>query len=89
MLFSRRDLRVYQVQPDLTPYHWLSNRLWHKGEPGSRFPDPQYTFVVMNNVDPNEVLKRFGEPAERAACPGSDVWVYDRDADVAFHRLFR
>ena len=89
MLFSRRDLRVYQVTPDLFPRHWISNRFWHQGEPGSRFPDPTYTFVVIDNLDRSVVLARFGEPAARVPCPDADVWLYDRDRDVAFHRLFR
>lgn len=88
-LFSRRDVRVYQVAPDLEPYHWLSNRYWHRGEPGSRFPDPSYTFLVTDTLDTTAVLARFGEPAAKVSCTGGDVWIYNRDTDSAFHRLYR
>jgi hypothetical protein len=88
-LFSRRGLRVYQVTPGMTPRHWISNRLWHQGEPGSRYANPVYTFVVVNELDRDGIVARFGEPAERVPCPGGDVWIYNRAADTSFHQLFR
>jgi hypothetical protein len=86
---SRRGLRVYAVAPDLSPRVWISNDNWIRGEPGSRYPDPEYSFVIISTLDSNAILARFGEPAMRASCGLDEVWIYNRSSDEAFHRLFR
>lgn len=96
-LLSRTGLRVYQVVRDdsapggFAPTNWLGNRDWFLGRPGSRHPDPRFSFVLLGQEVPDrgKVVRAFGEPAASPACEGREVLIYNRPADSAFRDVAR
>lgn len=93
-MFSRKDLRIYQVRNDLKPYHHVSNIDWYLGAPGARYAEPEYTFVLLGGRSAREgirretVVARYGEPAHTEQCCGHEVLIYNRPSDEAFRRHF-
>jgi hypothetical protein len=91
-LLSSTGLRVYPVDWDMSPFPTLTNLHWFRGYPGSRYPHPQYSFVLLNAsgyaVPRNLVIQRFGPPAHEFLAGTTPVLVYNRPADQRFRDLF-
>jgi len=80
------DPMVVQVNSDLSIYHWINNIEWYNN---------RFEFVIVDNRAPEsyrlsieEIIDRFGEPAEVFTCGNSDVMVYNRDSDDVFQTQY-
>ena len=91
-LFSRNGLRLYPILSDLDPQHWLSNKYWFTGYPGSRYARPVYNYIVLDDplfpIPREVVVKRFGEPAAELKANDVRILVYNRPSDEAFRNFF-
>jgi hypothetical protein len=87
--FSRASVRLRWMRMDLLwASSWASDRLWGlRRDDDGTFRPSRPTFAVTG--DPDGYIRRFGEPAARSRCGGSDVLVYDRPGDVAFRNAYR
>jgi hypothetical protein len=92
-MFSRTGLRLYPVSRTLEPFHWLGNKYWYAGYPGSAYPHPSYDFVVLNDplfqIDRQMVVSRFGEPAAEEMAGDVPVMIYNRPSDRRLASMFR
>jgi len=93
-IFSKRGLRIYQVDDNLQPYHILNNIEWYNGKPSSRYPNPSYNFVICETagavtIKKEKVIAKFGTPAASFKCEGAEILVYNRKSDVKFRNQFR
>jgi len=87
---SRAGIRVNQLDEDLTFHRWLNNSQWYSAAPareGGKFP--KYDFILVTPKTRNLVESRFGEPAASEYCSGVEVYVYNRESDVAFRNFLR
>ena len=72
-IFSKKGVRVNQVTANLGPWYWLNNYYWFLGKEGEM---PEYNFVIIDKLDRQFVIEKFGDPTDVLACPGSEVFVY-------------
>ena len=80
-VLSKRNIQITQVQSDLTPFIWITNPQWY-----SRFP-PQFILFNPDDAQPLDLsiaINRYGYPAEIVACPGRELWLYNRPYDQLF-----
>jgi hypothetical protein len=51
-------------------YYWGNDR--------QRYLDllRRFNFLVMDNLDPHLITRRFGRPDKTFQCPGAEVWIY-------------
>ncbi len=96
-LLSASGLRAAPVVGELTPYHWLSNKYWYLGYPGSVVQHPVYDFAVIDDpLYPMRVehltrslfVSRFGPPAAEETIDGFGVLIYNRPSDEYFRAQF-
>jgi hypothetical protein len=74
-VLSRQGLHVVQVQPDLTPFHWINSIEWY---------DRDFEFIIIDEasegwhlLSQELIVSRFGEPADTFRCGASLALVYD------------
>jgi hypothetical protein len=79
-------LTVVPIGSDLTPIFWNNHP--------ARYSLP-FEFIILQHdalpdwqLSPNYVLQRFGVPADTFACGSSDIWVYNRAADLPIRQWF-
>ncbi len=87
---SHSRVRVNQLQLNLDIYNWINNPAWYinkVGEGSGQYP--KYQFILTNNLSKAEIEARFGKPSVRKACPGTEVYIYNRKSDVAFRNFLR
>jgi hypothetical protein len=91
-MLSNNGLRLYPILSNFEPYHWLSNKYWYTGYPGSRYPRPVYNYIVLDDplykIPREAVVARFGEPAAELKADTARVLVYNRPADSRFRNFF-
>ena len=88
-IMSRSKVRVNQLQPNLDIYDWINNPAWYVNKVGGSEQYPKYQFILTNGLSKAEIEARFGKPAVQKACPGTEVYVYNRKSDVAFRNFLR
>lgn len=57
-MFSKNNLRVYQVYNDGCPYPHVVNLNWYYGTADGKTPPPVFEFVMMNNLVDSLVYKK-------------------------------
>ena len=91
-MFSRAGLRLYPISSNFEPFHWLGNKYWYAGYPGSRYPHPVYNYIVLDDplfkIPRETVVARFGEPAAEVKANAARVLVYNRPSDHRFRNFF-
>jgi hypothetical protein len=91
-MFSKAGLRLYPIGSNLEPLHWLGNKYWYAGYPGSRYPHPVYNYIVLDDplfkIPREAVVARFGEPAAELKAYATRVLVYNRPSDHRFRNFF-
>ena len=83
-LFSKRALRVNQTGKTLGTAYWINNYYWYFGKDKS----PEYNFIITDRLDRKLILKKYGSPAHTLYCAGSEIFIYNRVEDAAFHNFF-
>ncbi len=84
-LFSRTGLWVNQVMDEGRKHPWINNIHWYLDRRGER---SDYTFIIMQRLDPASFTSRFGEPRTRFQCDGVDIYVYGDGFDAALRDSF-
>ena len=79
---SRQGLLVAAVKPSLRPYVWGTSADVY-------FQTTGYDFVILQGLDREAVLRRIGPPRRIESAESLEVWIYDREADVARFGFFR
>ncbi|MEO8527960.1 MAG: hypothetical protein ABI435_02675 [Pseudolysinimonas sp.] len=79
---SATGVRLIQVNANLTPNLWLTNRAYSESETG--------TFFYANEhgderaLDGDVIFARFGAPDRKVSCSaGQTLWIYDRPLTVS------
>lgn len=69
-MLSKRKLQIVAVNPDTSPYLWISNKKWYWGK---------FDFAIIPEGDTN-MLRSFqnllGKPISTAKCPGMSLLIY-------------
>jgi hypothetical protein len=86
-LLTQNNLSVVQVNPDLTPFHWLNNLAEYAIEPQFAIVDSSIPANHPFRWDENYIINRFGEPDTTFQCGDSKILVYNR-SDSSFKSLF-
>lgn len=86
-MLTQNSLKVVQVNPDLTPFHWLNNLTWYEIEPEFVIIDLSIPVGDPGHLDENLVRSRYGEPDAIFQCEDSRILVYNR-SDSKFRTLF-
>lgn len=89
-ILSRSKVRVNQVQSNMHIYNWINNPAWYinkVGEGSGQYP--KYQFILTEQLSKAEIEARFGQPAIRKQCPGTEIYIYNRKSDVAFRNFLR
>lgn len=86
-LLSKNNLHIVQVDPYLSPYHWINNLNWYQAD---------FEFVIIDKnapiqykIDETWVANRFGQPASTFDCEGSTIFVYNKPEDIQFQNQFK
>lgn len=89
-ILSRSGVRVNQLTPDLRIHHWVNNPAWysHKiGKVGGQYPT--YRFILTDRLLKADIEQKFGPPAVQQDCHGMEIYIYNRESDVAFRNFLR
>ena len=88
-ILSHFGLRVNQIQKGFMPYWWGNNILWYSNKVGHPGEYPKYQFILTNNLPTDDLERKFGAPAITKNCSGTEVYIYNREGDLAFRNVLR
>lgn len=76
---SSQKVRLNQVRPDGRVHFWGNNAFHHftTERPEAALYPRLYLFIIANDLDPDLLRAKFGEPARIANLSGYEVWLYD------------
>lgn len=88
---SRAGVRVNQVKRDWSIDYWINNLSWYYGKSGDvdGRDYPCYSFILFKPALAPEVEAKFGEPAHKEYGHSIEIYIYDREDDVAFRNFLR
>ena len=89
-VISHSGARVNALDTDLHILNWINNPVWYinkVGEDSGQYP--KYQFILTERLSKPEIEIRFGKPAIRKECPGTEIYIYNRKSDVAFRNFLR
>jgi len=69
-MLSQKNIQIVAVNPDTSPYLWISNKKWYLGK---------FDFAIIPEGDKNMLrsfLSHLGKPISTAKCPGMFLLVY-------------
>jgi len=72
-MFSRKNLRVNQVQYDLQEVYWINNREWYEYTDDGRY---KFNFIITDRLPKDKLLEKFGSPGEVLITGRSEIWIY-------------
>jgi hypothetical protein len=75
-------IQVNQITSAGTAYIWGNDRSWFDHDIHDVSLRPSYDFIVMDHLDPSQIVAIYGEPSGRLACGASMVWLYDDAMEV-------
>ncbi len=88
LFFSQGKIPVRAVTSNGSIYHWVNTIEWYAG-PDTSEPPPQFRLILMANLDPGRIQRRYGEPARIVHTPpGKDIWIYPPDRAITFNPIF-
>ncbi|GEM_PF-905529 len=67
-MFSKAGVRVYTVHHDMAIWYHVMNRNWYHAGGRGRHADPEFRFVIANNLDEVAILKQLGPPLNSYQC---------------------
>ena len=86
--FSRHGLKVNHIRPDGLPYFWLNNTFWfYEPTPSNGAVWPQYSFIVVDGLDPVSLENRFGPPSETIKTGGFTLFIYDQSGSERIRQV--
>ena len=89
-LLSKTGLRVYQVDRNLRPYHWVNNKEWYEQSLENRDRPPVFSFAVLHegliNLDRKDVQAVLGDNFTEVAVGGVSAIVYPQRTQAALAR---
>ncbi|MBD3363308.1 hypothetical protein GF362_06320 [Candidatus Dojkabacteria bacterium] len=77
--FSKKNIIVNQLNPDLSIYHWLNNKHWYCGEEKASYINPKYTFIITEGLERNRILQQFGSPRKILMCEETEIFIYKKN----------
>jgi hypothetical protein len=85
MLFSDDRVRAVQVDPSGAPMLWINNNNWYT-EDGGGSP-PRFSFILMDDLNEQAILARYGAPDRVEICGASRIWRYSNPHSVTVSLL--
>jgi hypothetical protein len=76
-LASDERLQVDQIHVDGTLQYYTNDLTWYNQSFADPAQPPRYRFIILRDLDPVSIAKRFGGAAHVALCSGTQVWIYD------------
>jgi hypothetical protein len=76
-LSSDFSVQVDSIRPDGQAMQYMNDASWFRRSIADPSRPPQYRFIVMNGLDQNAIVARFGQPDRTESCDGSPVLIYD------------
>ncbi len=52
-MFSKHDIRLYAVFPNLSPWFHVTNKHWYFRQNRGKYGDPKFNFILLNSLDYN------------------------------------
>lgn len=89
ILFSRWKYQVIQITSDGSPFYWITNRAWLNHDWSDPARSPRYSFIVMKNLNPDQILAAYGQPDRRVACDSTEIWFYTHTEELTRRLLER
>ncbi len=89
IMFSRWKYQIVQIDRDGNPSLWMTDRAWvnHDWQDATRVP--RYSFIVMKNLWPDQIVDAYGRPDRLVKCgDGTEIWFYT-DTEELSSRLLR
>ena len=84
MLFSDDRVRAVQVDPTGAPMLWINNNSWYTEDDGSL---PRFSFILMDELNEQAILARYGVPDRVETCGASRIWRYGDSRNVTIALL--
>ncbi|MFW5793517.1 MAG: hypothetical protein ACOCWC_04470 [Bacteroidota bacterium] len=76
-MFSKQDLRVYTVYPNMKIWYHVMNRNWYYKNGKGKYGNPEFRFVIPNSLNEAAIIKQLGKPLEKLDCSGTfKMWKY-------------
>jgi hypothetical protein len=88
IVFSQGQLQVATINEQGEPYIFNNNRYWYSDSwqnPGS---PPQFHFILMNSLNAQAIVNRYGNPDRVEVCNNSEVWWYN-DSQLVYSKLLQ
>ncbi|MBF0481660.1 MAG: hypothetical protein HQK81_15455 [Desulfovibrionaceae bacterium] len=85
--FAVPPVWINQITGDLGPHHYVDNLEWYVFE--KDFTCRSYDFIIETPEMTPKLLDSFGQPRARLPYRGYEIWVYDRDSDLAFRNVMK
>ncbi len=77
-MLTQNELKVVQVNRDLSPFYWINNLAWYEIEPEFVVIDLSLPKDHKLRLDEDLIRKRFGDPDAVFQCEQALVMVYSR-----------
>lgn len=85
---SHETLPVRAVNPDGSLFHWVNPIGWYAGN-GDSSPPPRFGFIVIANLNPDDIRRRYGAPSQIVPGPGgNDLWIFPEDKSIVYSPVF-
>jgi hypothetical protein len=72
-MFSKNNMRVYTVFPDVKPWYHVMNQNWYFKDGKGKYGNPEFRFVVTNALDREKIINTFGQPELTYECMPAEV----------------
>jgi hypothetical protein len=76
-------IQVDQITADGDPYHWGNDPSWFEHSIADPGRAPEYNFIVVDKLDSDALLRRYGRPAHTDRCGAFTLWVYAKPLNDA------
>lgn len=77
MLSSDFSVQVDPIRPDGRVMQYMNDASWFRRSIADPSRPPHYRFVIMDGLDHNAIVARFGQPDKTEPCDGSLMFIYD------------
>jgi hypothetical protein len=77
-MFSRKDIRVYTVHHDMAIWYHVTNQNWYYKNGKGRYSEPEFNFVITNDLDSLAITNLLGKPEEILRCGDIEILKFDK-----------
>jgi len=87
-IISRAGLRINGLRSNLEIRSAINNLAWYREDPQKLEGEYlEYQFIVTYALDKELITQKFGTPAYKERCGQFEVYIYNKEKDVAFRRF--